>query len=104
MTGGPRYWDRFGAMVLAVTFLFGSFQTGTWYVLTKDPQVDLSWWQVQRLRWRDAKLGLLPRYRSLFGSNTLSYLRPGFSPAEMGSTAQAVAYLASSPAARAAHL
>jgi predicted metal-dependent hydrolase len=30
--------------------------------------------------------------------------RPGFSPEQMGSTAQAVAYLASSPAARAAHL
>ena len=29
---------------------------------------------------------------------------PGFTPEKMGSTAQAVAYLASSPAARAAHL
>ena len=98
------YLDRVGAMALAVTFLFGSFQTGTSYLLKKDPQVDLSWWQVQRLRWQDAKLGLLPKYRTLFGRNTLTYLRPGFSPDEMGSTAQAVAYLASSPAARAAHL
>jgi predicted metal-dependent hydrolase len=53
---------------------------------------------------RDSKLGLLPRFRTLFGSNTLSYFRPGYSPEEMGSTAQAVAYLATSPAARAAHL
>jgi predicted metal-dependent hydrolase len=32
------------------------------------------------------------------------YFRPGFTPDEMGSTAQAVAYLANSPAARAAHI
>jgi predicted metal-dependent hydrolase len=31
------------------------------------------------------------------------YFRPGFTPEHMGSTAQAVAYLASSPAARSAH-
>jgi uncharacterized protein len=98
------YWDRLGAMMLAVTFLFFSFQTGAWYLVKKDPQVDLSWWQVQRLRYLDAKHGLLPRYRTLFGTNTITYLRPGFSPAQMGSTAQAVAYLASSPAARAAHM
>ena len=42
--------------------------------------------------------------RGLFGSNTAMYFRPGFTPDEMGSTAQAVAYLASSPAARAAHI
>jgi len=40
----------------------------------------------------------------LFGSNTFMYFRPSFTPEQMGSTAQAVAYLASSPAARAAHL
>jgi predicted metal-dependent hydrolase len=32
------------------------------------------------------------------------YFKPSFSPEEMGSTAQAVAYLAISPAARTAHL
>jgi predicted metal-dependent hydrolase len=42
--------------------------------------------------------------RKLFGANTFDYLRPSFTPEDMGSTAQAVAYLASSPAARAAHL
>jgi uncharacterized protein len=51
---------------------------------------------------RNSRLGLLPKYRRLFGSNKLMYFRPGFSPEEMGSTAQAVAYLASSSAARAA--
>ncbi len=59
---------------------------------------------MQRERRRDSKLNLIPRYRRLFGSQTLAYFRPGYSPEEMGSTAQAVAYLASSPAARAVHL
>jgi predicted metal-dependent hydrolase len=59
---------------------------------------------MQRHRYLDSKLGLLPQYRKLFGTNTFDYLRPSFTPEKMGSTAQAVAYLASSPAARAAHL
>jgi uncharacterized protein len=69
-----------------------------------DPDIDIGWWKMQWLRALDSKHGLLPTFRKLFGSNTLMYFRPGFSPEEMGSTAQAVAYLASSPAARAAHL
>ena len=48
------------------------------------------------MRVRDFRLRLLPTYRQLIGTSTLSYLRPGYSP-EDGSTAQAVAYLASSP-------
>jgi predicted metal-dependent hydrolase len=56
------------------------------------------------MRARDSKLRLLPTYRNLFGSTTLAYFRPNYSPEDFGSTAQAVAYLATSPAARAAHL
>lgn len=59
---------------------------------------------MNRMRMRDSKLGLLPKFSSMFGKQTLTYCRPRYSPEEMGSTAQAVAYLASSPAARAAHL
>ena len=73
-------------------------------VESSDPNLDIGWWRFNRLRMRDSKLGLLPKYRKLFGSNTAMYFRPGFTPDEMGSTAQAVAYLASSPAARAAHM
>jgi predicted metal-dependent hydrolase len=69
-----------------------------------DPTLDIGWWKMQRLRMRDSELGLLPKYRKLFGSNMFAYLRPGFTPEQMGSTAQAVAYLASSPGARAAHI
>lgn len=96
------YWDRLSGAIFAVIFLFGAFQSGTWYLMKNDPQVEMTWWQAQRARWLDAKHRLLPRYWEAFGKETLTYLRPGFSPDEVGSMAQAVAYLASSPAARAA--
>jgi predicted metal-dependent hydrolase len=98
------YVDRIRAMMMAVVMIFAFFQRGAWYLPKTDPALDVGWLEMQRLRMRDSKLGLLPKYRKLFGSNTFMYFRPGFSPEEMGSTAQAVAYLASSPAARAAHL
>ena len=98
------YPDRIRAMALAATAIFVFFQRGTWYLLKSDPAYDFGWRDMQRMRMRDSKLGLLPRFRTLFGANTLSYFRPGYTPEEMGSTAQAVAYLATSPAARAAHL
>ena len=98
------YFDRIRAMSMAVVAIFVFFQRTAWFLVNSDPNTDIGWWRFNRLRMRDSKLGLLPRYRKLFGSNTFMYFRPGFTPAEMGSTAQAVAYLASSPAARAAHI
>jgi predicted metal-dependent hydrolase len=98
------YIDRIRAMMMAVVLIFVFFQRGAWYLVKKDPEVTIGWFKMQRLRMADSKIGVLPLYRKLFGSNTFMYFRPGFSPEEMGSTAQAVAYLASSPAARAAHL
>ena len=98
------YFDRIRAMTMAVGLIYVFFQRGGWYLVKSDPQLDIGWWKMQRLRMRDSKLGLLPKYRKLFGSNTFMYFRPSFSPEQMGSTAQAVAYLARSPAARAAHL
>jgi uncharacterized protein len=97
------YVDRIRAMMMAVVLMAVFFQRGGWYLTKSDPQLDIGWWKMQRLRMRDSKLALLPQYRKLFGSNTFMYFRPSFSPEQMGSTAQAVAYLASSPAARAAH-
>jgi predicted metal-dependent hydrolase len=98
------YGDRIRAMMVAAPGLFALLERIAWYLCKMDPSLDMSWWKMQRLRRQDAKLGLIPKYRNLFGSNILMYFRPGFTPHEMGSTAQAVAYLASSPAARAAHL
>ena len=98
------YVDRIRAMTMAVVMIFVFFQRAAWYLVKADPNTDIGWWKFNRLRMRDSKLGLLPKYRKLFGSNTAMYFKPSYSPEEMGSTAQAVAYLASSPAARAAHL
>ena len=98
------YLDRIRSMALAVVLIAGFFNRGSWYLCRTDPTLGLSWWRMQRLRARDSKLGLLPKYRTLFGTTTLTYFRPNYSPEDVGSTAQAVAYLASSPAARAAHL
>jgi uncharacterized protein len=98
------YLDRIRAMSLAVAMMFTFFQRGAWHLVKTDPNCDVNWWTMQRMRMRDSKLGLLPKFSKLFGSNTFMYFRPGFTPDQMGSTAQAVAYLASSPAARAAHL
>ena len=98
------YLSRIRAMTLAATMLFVFFQRTAWYLVRTDPAVDATWWTFNRMRMRDSRLGLLPRYSALFGSGTLAYFRPGYSPERFGSTAQAVAYLAASPAARAAHL
>jgi len=98
------YVDRIGAMMMAMIGIYSFFQRGATFLIKADPNVHIGWWRTQRVRMRDSKLGLLPKYRKLFGSNTLMYFQPGFTPEQMGSTAQAVAYLARSPAARAAHM
>lgn len=48
---------------------------------------------------RTARLGLTPGY-GLLARSTLKYLSPTYHPSKEGDTSQAVAYLASSPAAR----
>ncbi|NTY60652.1 metal-dependent hydrolase [Mycolicibacterium sphagni] len=98
------YLDRIRSMGMAAMLIAGFFNRGAWYLCRTDPTLDMSWWRMQRLRADDSKRGLLPKYRKLFGSTTFTYFRPNYSPEDVGSTAQAVAYLASSPAARAAHL
>jgi predicted metal-dependent hydrolase len=98
------YTDRIRAMIMAGVFMFTFFQRGVGYLSKNDPQTRSTWWKTQRMRMRDSKLDLLPTYRKLFGRNTLMYFNPKYSPEDMGSTAQAVAYLATSPAARTAHL
>ncbi len=98
------YPARIRAMAMAATMMYSFFERATYYLCRTDPDARMSWWKMERLRMRDSKLGLLPEFRTVFGSTTLAYFRRDYSPLDVGSTAQAVAYLASSPAARAAHL
>ncbi len=97
------YPARIRAMALAMPLLYSFFERATYYLCRTDPGARMSWRTMQRLRMRDSKLGLLPKFRVAFGTMTLAYFRRDYSPEAVGSTAQAVAYLASSPAARAAH-
>jgi len=96
------YFARVRAMAIAAGAMYTFFERGAWYLCRKDPGMQVNWLTMQRMRARDSKLRLLPTYRRLFGSNTFVYFRPGFYPESLGSTAQAVAYLASSPGARSA--
>lgn len=91
-------------MLIAVSVLAVLFHRATRCLLKTDPAGGIGWCKTGWLLLLDSRKRLLPSFFTLFGSNTLTYFRPGFSPESMGSTAQAVAYLASSPAARAAHL
>ena len=98
------YPARIRAMAMAATLMYSFFERATYYLCQTDPDVRMNWWRMERSRMRDAKLGLLPEFRKVFGRTTLAYFRRDYSPLDVGSTAQAVAYLASSPAARAAHI
>ena len=98
------YLARIRAMAMAATVMYTFFERATYYLCRTDPDARMRWWTMERLRMRDSKLGLLPEFRTVFGSTTLAYFRRDYSPLDIGSTAQAVAYLASSPAARAAHV
>ncbi len=98
------YLARIRAMAMAATLMYAFFERATYYLCRTDPDARMSWWRMERLRMRDSRLGLLPEFRKVFGSTTLTYFRRDYSPLDVGSTAQAVAYLASSPAARAAHI
>jgi hypothetical protein len=83
------YLTRVRAMAVAGTGLYVLFQRGMRFLVMSDPQLQLSWWQMQRMRMRDSKLGLLPEYWNLLFVQTLAYFKPSYSPEHMGSTARA---------------
>lgn len=94
-----RYSTRVAAMALAVPFLVWQWSRGVRFLMGNDPRV------TAKARWRDAfragKAGLLPGSAQLVRS-TLRYFSRNYHPSQEGSTSQAVAYLATSPAALAA--
>lgn len=93
-----RYSRRVRALIPAVPILVRLWAQGVGFLLRRDPVPT-------RPRWRDlrraARLGLCPALRPTLRS-LAAYLRPGYHPSQHGSTDAAVAYLATSPAARAA--
>ncbi|WP_043655816.1 metal-dependent hydrolase [Nocardia thailandica] len=99
---GAGYVRRCSSMMLVFPIFIGLVVRGTRFLVRQDPELaDLGYPRlilaVFGAMWR----GALPGIPSLLRS-ALSTFQPGYSPENVGSTAQAVAYLAQSPAARAA--
>ena len=97
------YLARIRAMTLAVGMIYTYFERSVGYMCRADPS------PAPRLVGSPADAG--PRFEAAVAAHLPIPVRhldpgllpPGLLPEDVGSTAQAVAYLASSPAARAAH-
>lgn len=92
------------AMALALPFLLILWARGFRFINSQDPFfAEMGTARKHRMYVRDyfreSRRGMFPKIWSLVLS-TGTYFRPGFHPSQIGDTAQAVAYLASSPGAR----
>ena len=98
-----RYLRRIRAMLVTAPALIRLWASGTAQLCARDPE--LRGTPARRARIRDylraSRRGLVPG-PMLFARAMLTYLNPRFHPANHGDTDAAVAYLAVSPAARAA--
>ena len=96
-----KYRQRCGALLIAAGVLAKLWVRGVKFLMRGDPVLRGS----RKPRWRDlrraGKRGIIPSIWHLLGAMP-GYLRPSYHPSRYGSTAQAVAYLAQSPAALAA--
>ncbi|GAA4872069.1 metal-dependent hydrolase [Kitasatospora terrestris] len=97
----PGYLRRLRGMLVSGPLLVHLWVRGTRFMLAADPTLKGS----VRPTWREARQiarrGLLPEPARMFRS-ALRYFLPGYHPTKEGSSSQALAYLATSPAARAA--
>ncbi|MER7011765.1 metal-dependent hydrolase [Saccharopolyspora sp. NPDC000359] len=95
------YLRRCHAMVIAVVVLTVLWARGVRYLMAVDPELRGR----RKPRWRDllrtGRLGLTPSCWQMLRA-VPSYFRRGYHPSQHGSTSQAIAYLAKSPAAQAA--
>ncbi|MFT3716207.1 MAG: metal-dependent hydrolase [Gordonia sp. (in: high G+C Gram-positive bacteria)] len=93
------YLRRGRAMSLAFPVLALLVVRGFRFIMKQDTSVHYGlagkWFQY----FRGAHAGVLPTIRSVI-LPTFTYFKPGFKPSDIGDTAQAVAYLATSPGAR----
>ncbi|MEV5575956.1 metal-dependent hydrolase [Spirillospora sp. NPDC052269] len=96
-----RYSGRVRAMAETITMLTSFWQRGHRYLMAVDPIVQgRITGGIRHIR-RTGNQGLTPS-RRMVGASVRRYLRRDYSPLNEGSTEQALAYLASSPAAQAA--
>lgn len=99
---GDSYLKRGRAMLAVLPALLFVINRGTRFIALNDPAGRTGYVGQWFGYFRGARRGLLPTMRSIIFA-TFTYFKPSFRPSQVGSTSQAVAYLASSPAARAAH-
>ncbi len=99
-----RYSRRVRAYLLIAPTMVWCWARGVRFLMQNDPT--LSTPDSRRVRWSDwravTKQGLFPNGRSMLRASA-RYFRRSYHPSQEGSTAQAVRYLAASPAARAAN-
>ncbi|GGX05737.1 metal-dependent hydrolase [Streptomyces noursei] len=103
-TGGEeptRYARRVLAMAVTAPVLLYLWCWGATYLLRHDPRLSAPSRYSLRAHNRAVRKGLLPSWRQL-GAAIPRYVRRSYHPSQEGSLRAAVAYLASSPAARAA--
>ncbi|MEV5480413.1 MULTISPECIES: metal-dependent hydrolase [Streptomyces] len=103
-TGGAdpgRYLRRALGMAVTAPVLLYLWGWGAAYLLRHDPQLAARSRYSLRAHHQAVRKGLLPTWREL-GAAIPRYLRRSYHPSQEGSLRTAVAYLASSPAARAA--
>ncbi|MFG2842080.1 metal-dependent hydrolase [Kitasatospora sp. NPDC048296] len=97
----PGYMRRVRTMMMAGPLLVQLWVRGVRFLLAADPtlrgRLRPSWLEAYRI----TKRGLLPDPVKSLRSG-LRYFKPGYHPTQEGSSSQALGYLASSPAARAA--
>jgi uncharacterized protein len=92
----PSYSRRLRAFLIAGPLLFWLWVRGARFLLRADGER-----LTMRVYLDATRRGLLPSPRAL-GHSALRYFRPGYHPVQEASTRQAIAYLGTSPAARAA--
>jgi predicted metal-dependent hydrolase len=95
-----RYLTRVRTMLVAATMMIFLFWRGARYLAEQDPTYSGPVPTMRRYR-KAARRGLVPRQRDLLLAIP-RYCRKGFHPSQESDTAMALAYLARSPAARAA--
>ncbi|KOG91602.1 metal-dependent hydrolase [Streptomyces varsoviensis] len=99
--GLPRYPRRVLGMAVTAPVITYLWAWGAAYLLRHDPELAGRTRYSLREHNRAVRKGLLPTWREL-GSAVPRYFRRSYHPSQEGSLRRAVAYLASSPAARAA--
>ncbi|MDN5757060.1 MAG: metal-dependent hydrolase [Tomitella sp.] len=97
---GVGYVRRNIAMVIGVAALLALILRNTKYLVREDPSLPSTGYPgLARHLWRSMRRGTFPRIPSLLRSAAIC-LRPGYTPESVGSTAQALAYLSTSPSTR----